>query len=71
MRLHEYEQAIAQFESLGNQSDKAEYRQGRANAYNWLGLTLTLVPDRAADAEKAYNSALDDPGRTRARESIE
>jgi tetratricopeptide (TPR) repeat protein len=50
----EYEQAIGLFQSLGNQSDK----QGLANAYNWLGLTLTLVPDRAADAEKAYNTAL-------------
>ena len=34
------------------------YRQGRANAYNWLGRRLTPMPDRAADAEKAYDSAL-------------
>jgi tetratricopeptide (TPR) repeat protein len=54
----EYEQAIGLFEGLRNQSDKPEFRQGLASAYNWLGLTLTLVPDRAADAEKAYNSAL-------------
>ena len=54
----EYEQAIGLFESLGKQFGKAEYTQGRANAYNWLGLTLTPIPDRAAEAEKAYNSAL-------------
>lgn len=54
----EYQQAADLFESLGKQSDSAEYRQGRANAYNWLGLTLTPLADRAADAEKAYASAL-------------
>jgi len=54
----EYEQAIGLFEGLRHQSDKPEFRQGLASAYNWLGLTLTLVPDRAADADKAYNSAL-------------
>ena len=54
----EYEQAIGLFVNLRDQSDKPEYRQGLAGAYNWLGLTLTPVPDRAADAEKAYNSAL-------------
>lgn len=54
----EYQQAIDLFERLGNQFEKTEYRQGRANAYNWLGLTLTPIPDRGADAEKAYNSAL-------------
>ena len=37
---------------------RPEYRQELANSYNWLGLTLTPLPDRAADAEKAYNSAL-------------
>jgi tetratricopeptide (TPR) repeat protein len=54
----EYEQAISLFQSLENESDKPEYRQGRAGAYNWLGLTLAEVPGRAADAEKAYSSAL-------------
>jgi tetratricopeptide (TPR) repeat protein len=54
----EYTQAIGMFETLGRQSDSADYRQGRASAYNWLGLTLTPIPDRAADAEKAYASAL-------------
>jgi tetratricopeptide (TPR) repeat protein len=54
----EYGQAIVIFESLEKQFSKAEYRQGRANAYNWLGLTLTPLSDRAAEAEKAYNSAL-------------
>ncbi len=56
--VREYEQAIELFESLRNQSDKPEYRQGLADAYNWLGLTLSTVPGRAADAEEAYNSAL-------------
>ncbi len=56
--VHEYEHAIGVFETLEKQSNSAEYRQGRANAYNWLGLTLTPVPARAADAEKAYNDAL-------------
>jgi tetratricopeptide (TPR) repeat protein len=41
---HEYEQAIGLFESLGNQSDKPEYRQDRASACSWLGLTLSVVP---------------------------
>ena len=54
----DYQQAATLFEALGKESDSAEYRQGRANAYNWLGLTLTPIPDRAADAEKAYGSAL-------------
>ena len=54
----EYEQAIALFGSLADESNKPEYRQGRAGAYNWLGLTLTEVPGRAADAEQAYASAL-------------
>ena len=54
----EYQQAADLFESLGRESDSAEYRQGRANAYNWLGLTLTPLADRAADAEKAYARAL-------------
>src|SRR5215472_16549352 len=54
----EYAQAIALFETLGSHSDSAEYRQERASAYNWLALTLTPIPDRAADAEKAYARAL-------------
>jgi len=54
----EYAQAIALFETLGSHSDSAEYRQERASAYNWLALTLTPIPDRAGDAEKAYASAL-------------
>ena len=56
--VREYQQAIGFFESLRNQSDKPEYRQGLADAYNWLGLTLSIVPGRAAEAEKAYDSAL-------------
>ena len=54
----EYSQAIGLFETLGRQSDSADYRQERASAYNWLGLTLTPIPDRAADAETAYAGAL-------------
>src|SRR5581483_2638329 len=36
----------------------AAYRQQQANAYNWLGLTLSALPDRAAEAERAYGGAL-------------
>jgi tetratricopeptide (TPR) repeat protein len=54
----EYTQAIGLFETLRRRSDSADYRQGHASAYNWLALTLTPIPDRAADAEKAYASAL-------------
>jgi tetratricopeptide (TPR) repeat protein/energy-coupling factor transporter ATP-binding protein EcfA2 len=54
----EYEQAIGLFEALEQQSDSADYRQGRADAYNWLGLTLTPVAARAAEAGKAYDNAL-------------
>jgi tetratricopeptide (TPR) repeat protein len=50
--------SIKLFEGLGNQGNKPEHRQGRAGAYNWLGLTLSGVPGRAADAEQAYDSAL-------------
>ncbi len=56
--IREYEQAIKLFASLGDQRDEPAYRQGRADAYNWLGLTLSGVPGRAADAEAAYASAL-------------
>jgi tetratricopeptide (TPR) repeat protein len=54
----EYQQAIDQFGMLRQQSSAPEYRQQLANAYNWLGLTLTPVPDRGADAERAFGSAL-------------
>jgi tetratricopeptide (TPR) repeat protein len=54
----EYQQAIDQFGTLQRQSPAPEYRQQQANAYNWLGLTLTPLPDRTADAERAYQSAL-------------
>ena len=56
--VREYTQAISRFESLEDQSNQPQYRQGRAGAYNWLGLTLSGLPGRAADAEAAYNSAL-------------
>ena len=54
----EYSQAIAFFEMLRRGTDTADNRQELAGAYNWLGLTLTPIPDRAADAENAYVSAL-------------
>ncbi len=54
----EYEQAIGLFEILERQSASADYPQARADAYNWLGLTLTPIPARAADAGKAYDNAL-------------
>ena len=53
----EYQQAATFFEALGRESGSADYRQGLANAHNWLGLTLTPIPGRAADA-KAYATAL-------------
>jgi tetratricopeptide (TPR) repeat protein len=56
--VREYMQALDLLEGLEKQSPKAEYRQERASAYNWLGWTLTPISGRAAEAEKAYNSAL-------------
>ncbi|HUK34880.1 MAG TPA: hypothetical protein VLV86_13245, partial [Vicinamibacterales bacterium] len=54
----EYGQAIGVFEMLEKESNIADDRQGLANAYNWLGLTLTPLPNRAVDAAKAYDNAL-------------
>jgi tetratricopeptide (TPR) repeat protein len=56
--VREYQQAIELFRSLQKQSDKPEYRQGLAGAHNWLGYTLSFIPDRAGDAATEYNSAL-------------
>ncbi len=54
----EYGQAIAQFDSLAKEYPKADYQSALGNAYNWLGETLRPAPDRFAEAEKAYDSAL-------------
>ncbi len=56
--VREYQQAAALFDDLAQRSNTPEYRQDRASAFNWLGLTLTPIADRAADAEQAYASAL-------------
>lgn len=56
--VREYQQAIELFRSLQKQSDRPEYRQGLAGAHNWLGYTLSFIPDRAGDAATEYNSAL-------------
>jgi tetratricopeptide (TPR) repeat protein len=55
----EYQQAIAELESLAKDYPReADYRQALANAYNWLGETLRIQPDRHRDADKAYEAAL-------------
>ncbi len=55
----EYQQSIAGFENLASgYPANGEYRAALGNAYNWLGLTLMPQPDKYADSEKAYNSAL-------------
>ena len=66
----EYEQAIGLFVNLKDQSDKPEYRQGLAGAYNWLGLTLTPVADRAADAETSVQQRARAAGGSHAREPV-
>ncbi len=55
----EYEQAIAQFDSLSrSNAGHPEYRQALASAYTWLGETMRPLRERYADAEKAYGNAL-------------
>jgi tetratricopeptide (TPR) repeat protein len=56
----EYQEAIAQFARLA-QDFPAEraYREALANSYNWLGETHRLAGGKDADAEQAYNRALD------------
>ena len=54
----DYRDAIAQFERLAaDYDDGAEFRQARANGFNWLGEILRPVVDRAAEAEAAYTAA--------------
>lgn len=57
--VREYQEAIQQFESLAKKHPRdAQYRQGLANSYNWLGETLRPSVNGRQDAEKAYDSAL-------------
>jgi hypothetical protein len=56
----EYDEAIRQFDGLvRGQPTKPEYRQGLATAYNFLGETVRPLNGRRADAERAYQRALD------------
>jgi tetratricopeptide (TPR) repeat protein len=55
----EYRQAIDSFDRLARDyPDKPVYRQGLANAYNWLGETLRGASNTYADANNAYDQAL-------------
>jgi tetratricopeptide (TPR) repeat protein len=55
----EYQEAIAQFESLSREHpEKREHRQALASAYNWFGETMRPLSEHYADAEKAYDTAL-------------
>jgi tetratricopeptide (TPR) repeat protein len=55
----EYQQAIAQFESLSREHpEKLEYRRSLANAYDWFGETMRPLSEHYADAEKAYDTAV-------------
>ena len=56
----EYQDSIARFDALrAAYPANLEYRAALANAYNWLGETLRPAAARFADAERAYNSALE------------
>ena len=55
----EYREAIASFDSLvGDHPANRDYQEALANSYNWLGETLRVTGTKDADAERAYNSAL-------------
>jgi tetratricopeptide (TPR) repeat protein len=65
--VNEYNQGIAQFETLTKKSPaNAEYRQNLAYSHNWLGETLRQWLEKepkpteytAADAEKQYDTAI-------------
>ncbi len=61
------DKAIAQYEItikklrglIGEFPGNAQYRKSLGDAYNWLGETERPLPIRRADAEKAYDNALD------------
>jgi tetratricopeptide (TPR) repeat protein len=62
----EYNQAIADFESLARDyPDRSEYRQALAYSHNWLGETMRIaseqgapVPFSRSDVERQYDEAL-------------
>jgi tetratricopeptide (TPR) repeat protein len=62
----EYNQAIADFESLARDyPDRSEYRQALAYSHNWLGETMRIVSEQGAsvpfsrsDVERQYDEAL-------------
>ena len=55
----QYRTAIAGFERLSTDyPEQPDYRQGLANAYNWLGETLRPLPPQAEEAQRAYDNAL-------------
>lgn len=56
---NEYKDAIGRLESLVAAIPKPEYRSALGSAYNWLGEVLRSQSGRGADAEQAYNKALD------------
>ncbi|MEO8521708.1 MAG: ATP-binding protein [Acidobacteriota bacterium] len=54
----EYDTAIAQLEALEQDRSTPAQREALANASNWLGETLRLLPARRAAAAAAYERAL-------------
>ena len=57
--VREYTDAATQFGALSrDHPDKPEYKSLQALAYNWLGESWRPTTGHAADAERAYNSAL-------------
>ena len=58
--VREYSDAATQFASLArDHADKPQYKSLQALAFNWLGESWRPLVNHAADAERAYNSALE------------
>ncbi len=55
-----YRESITRFDGLrADYPTNAEYQAALANAYNFLGLTLSPFVDRSGEAEQAYDSAFE------------
>ena len=58
--VREYRDSLNRFQALRTDYPmNPDYRVALANAYNYLGLTLSPFPARAGEAERAYDSALE------------
>jgi tetratricopeptide (TPR) repeat protein len=54
----DYQRAVEQFATLDRQHPSIDYKRALADAYNWLGETFRPLPERAAMAASAYDSAV-------------